>query len=52
VIDFSVVKQKKIKPVSKAKFELENLGKERRSLSIYLFPFELKCFLCLKFESW
>ncbi|KAL9350089.1 hypothetical protein Peur_057344 [Populus x canadensis] len=26
VIDFSVVKQKKIKPVSKAKFELENLG--------------------------
>lgn len=29
VIDFSAEKQKKIKPVSKTKYELENLGKKR-----------------------
>ena len=39
VIDFSVAKHKKIKPVSKAKYELENLGKERRSLSNLSIPF-------------
>ncbi|KAG6791809.1 hypothetical protein POTOM_000942 [Populus tomentosa] len=54
VIDFSAGKQKKIKPVSKAKYELENLGNEWINLSILWIPFELKCFvlvLWLKFES-
>jgi len=55
VIDFSAGKQKKIKPVSKAKYDLENLGNEWINLSILWIPFELKCFvlvLWLKFESW
>ena len=47
VIDFSAGKQKKLKPMSKAKYGLENLGNEWISLSILWIPFEPKgsCFL-------